>query len=563
MKKLLFLPLILALLQEIYAQSTAVLPNRLDFAQRTYAQILAITGMQKGSTCYDTENNCLRIYDGSTWRCTTTTASSGFNDATGCCSGATSVVTGGGISSGPPAAVFAQSTTYNNELYEVGYCPAAGFMGGYDFGAGFGIGSVTTVGTDVGFVAKYDANGVNLWQTGIAPSPSTGSYAAVTSRVNSVIANATGVYIIGTFNNTLVVGTPTPTTLTSAGGSDMFIIKMNAATGAFVWAKQFGGAGNDAGIDLTFGELGYLYFTGYDNGMSVGYCVPNTGSQKIFVGKLDLTTGASIGNGGVIVEPIAHSEQINSIVFYDNKALLVGSFTGTVYASYVVAGCGGILSGATLAGTTGREIFLLSFDTSLMPVSSYKINYGGNDMADNLNPFKATLEGGFSGGCYATKLKIAGNATGTFPLGSKTINNDAYILTLNLNGAVLPTINEVLTIQGASITGFGDGVAVGICNTASSTVNGSAVFGCSAGQNFMLSTSNGGFFNWIITSKMIIGSSGSIGIQSSKTVSKLCGKIYAFGSYKNAIQLCNSTLDAGLRNYGFKWLYNECGGCCN
>ena len=71
----------------VFAQNTNILPNRLDFAQRTYSQILAIPSPQKGSTCYDTDNNCLRIYDGSVWRTTAATASAGFNDATGCCKG--------------------------------------------------------------------------------------------------------------------------------------------------------------------------------------------------------------------------------------------------------------------------------------------------------------------------------------------------------------------------------------------------------------------------------------------------------------------------------------------
>ncbi|WP_435357999.1 hypothetical protein [Emticicia sp. SJ17W-69] len=558
MKKTSILLIISLITVKVMAQNTNVLPNRLDFAQRTYSQILAIPTPQKGSTCYDTDNNCLRIYDGSTWRCTTSAASAGFNDATGVCSGATCVTT-----SGSPVGsfvVFKESTSYNNEIYEVGYGQYGNLMYGFNFGAGS---FYTGTGGNVGFVAKHDANGTNLWATGIAPNPSNGSYFTVNSTVNSIKVNATGVYIIGTFSGALAVGTPNTTTLTSAGGSDIFVIKMDAATGAFIWAKQFGGAGNDSGIDLTFGEnSSYLYFTGYDNGMSVGYCVPSTGSQKIFIGKLDTSTGASIGNGAAIVEPIAHSERINSILFYDNKVLLVGSFVGSIYAAYVAAGCSAILSGTTLVGTTGREVFILSYDTGLMP-TSYKMAYAGNDAADDLGPLKATLENGFSGGYYASKLKICGNPVGTFPLGNRTVNAGGYIMTLNLNFSVLPTINEVITLQGGTFTGFGDGYAVGICPSASGIINGSINIGCSAGQNFMLSTNNAGLFNWVINSIMIIGSSGGLGTQSTTVVSKLCNKVYAFGTYTNGIRLCNSTLDATNKKYGFWWQYNECGGSCN
>ncbi len=547
--------LIISLLSiNLIAQDTTILPNQLEFAQRTYSQILAIPSPRKGSSCYDTDNNCLRIYDGSTWRCTTSTASAGFNDATGCCTGA--YTAGNNLPGGPPAITlpiaFNQSAAFNNELYEVGHCPgtAAGLVY-YGFGTNF----ISTNAKDIGFVSKYDANGTNLWLAAMHHYSSS----AVTT-VNAVKSNATGVYIIGTFTNNFTIATPTATTLTSAGGTDIFVMKLDAATGAFVWAKQFGGAGNDTGVDLTFGESGFIYFTGMSSGLTIGYCSPSPG---VFVGKLNQGTGASIGDGGVINDPISSSLTISSILFYNSKVLLIGSFVGSAYPAYVVPCAGSFgVSGTSLTGTAGREIYISSFDTNLIP-TTYKMVYAGNDSGDQLNPFRATIEGGLSGGGYVSKLKICGNAVGTFSLGSKTINGGGFILTLNLNGSTLPTINEVITLQGGSFTGFGDGYAVGICSSASSSINTSASFGGSTGQNFMLSTNVSGFFNWVITSNMLTGTSGGLGTQSTKTVSKLCGKVFAFGAYTNAIQLCNTTLDAGTRNHAFWWQYNECGGCCN
>jgi hypothetical protein len=554
MKKLSIFIIINLIAIQSMAQSTSILPNRLDFAQRTYSQILAIPTPQKGSTCYDTDNNCLRIYDGSTWRVTAAAASGGFNDATGCCSGA--YTAGNNLPGGPPAITqpisFNQSTAYSNELYEVGYCP--GISAGLIY-YGFGTGAITTNNKNIGFVSKYDANGTNLW---IAAMHHYSSSAVTT--VNAVKVDASGVYIIGTFSNTLTVATPSPTTLTSAGGTDIFVMKLDAATGAFVWAKQFGGAGNDTGVDLTLGESGFIYFTGMTLGLTIGYCSPSPG---VFVGKLNQGTGASIGDGGVINDPISSSLTISSILFYNSKVLLIGSFVGSAYPAYVVPCAGSFgVSGTALTGTAGREIYISSFDTNLIP-TTYKMVYAGNDAADNLNPLRATLESGFSGGTYSTKLKICANPVGNFPLGSRTINGGGFILTLNLNGSILPTINEVITLQGGTFTGFGDGYAVGACTSTSSNINGTATFGGSTGQNFMLSTTASGLFNWIITSNMLTGTSGGLGTQSTKTISKLCSKVFAFGAYTNAIQLCSVTLDAGTRNHAFWWQYNDCGGCCN
>jgi hypothetical protein len=540
-----------------YSQSTTMYPNRLDFAQRTYSQILAITGMQKGSTCYDTDNNCLRVYDGATWVCTKTT-SAGFDDATGCCSGAIKVSSVGGISG--PAVTFIGSTAYNNEFYEVG---TSTYGSGIAYSYSFGAGGFSTFGNSVGWVSKYDQVGTNLWVTGFGNSGSPTNY----NSIVSVKTDASGVYVIGTFNNSFTVASLS-VTLTSAGGYDMYVAKLDPSTGAVNWIKQFGGTGDDTAVDLVLGETGNLYFTGYvGTGMTIGYCVPSTGSRDVFIGKLDKSTGNSLTNGGIINEPIGNSETVSSIIFYDNKVILVGSFQGnTVNAAYVMTGCAGILGGATLAPTFGREIYIFGYDTALLPINTYKLAIFGDSAGDNLNPFKATTENGFSGGSYVTKLKIAGNPLGTFPLGGHTINGGSYILTLNLAGSTVPSLTEVIDMQGTSITGFGDGYAVGRCNVLTCTANsGSASFGGQVGKNFMLSTSLGGQFKWVITSSLIQPPSvpSITSNQSCTTVVKVCGNVYGAGVYQGGIQLCSTNLDSGLRHHGYFWKYSDCGGCCN
>jgi hypothetical protein len=62
---------------------------------------------------------------------------------------------------------------------------------------------------------------------------------------NGVATDGDGnVIAVGTFSESLQLGA---TTLTSAGGDDVFVIKLNGITGDVIWAKRFGGRHDDAG----------------------------------------------------------------------------------------------------------------------------------------------------------------------------------------------------------------------------------------------------------------------------------------------------------------------------
>src|SRR5206468_2219017 len=112
------------------------------------------------------------------------------------------------------------------------------------------------------------------------------------------------VYVTGTFTGTVDFD-PSPggtTNLTSAGSgvkTDAFVVKLNATTGALVWAKQIGGA--SAGFVVSGNAVdgtGNVYVTGQFNGTadfdpSPGGTTNLTaiGTNDIFVVKLD-TNGA-------------------------------------------------------------------------------------------------------------------------------------------------------------------------------------------------------------------------------------------------------------------------------
>jgi len=532
---------------KINAQNTSILPNKLDFAQRTYSQILAIPSPQKGNSCYDTDYNCLRIYNGTSWQCVDNVST----DANGYCSGQVSVSTTGGITGSSP--VFVESTSYNSNFFEVGYCYGIGPRGtglGYNFGNGSIAGTPNAF--TVGFISGYYISGTNLWVRSFYPTGPL-DYANKTEIV-SVKADGTGIYIIGHFTNTLNYQTSVSTgSIISVGGYDIFVAKLNDL-GYVQWIKQFGGGSDDFGIDLTFDESANVFFTGTEQGMTTGYCIPYTGSSDIFIGKLEKGSGYANTQAGIIYDT-NNTEKVKNILFYDNKVLLFGSFKGILNYTNINSSCGIISPTSQIQGTNGTEIFIVAFNNLLTANNTYKLKFGGDDANDNLNPLKATLEPGFfSGGNYIRMLKITGNATGTFTLNDRIINSSSYLMTLLLNKNILPVTQKTIEIQGISITGFGDGYVTGKKTSNTSIVNSSISFGGQIGDNFIISSSRLGNFNWVITSTFTPLEGWS---HTSKTVSKIGNNVYVMGSFLGSFQVCDSNVGSGGRGAGFLWKYSE------
>ncbi len=535
---------------KINAQNTSILPNKLDFAQRTYSQILAIPSPQKGNSCYDTDYNCLRIYNGTGWQCVDNVST----DANGYCSGQVSVSTTGGITGSSP--VFVESTSYNSNFYEVGYCfgigpPYGGYS--YNFGGQYLEGISGNNSQTVGFICSYDINGTSQWVRSFYPTGPL-NYANNTQIV-SVKADGTGIYIIGHFTNTLNYKTSGSTngSIISVGGYDIFVAKLNDL-GYVQWIKQFGGGSDDFGIDLTFDESANVFFTGTEQGMTTGYCIPYTGSSDIFIGKLEKGSGYANTQAGIIYDT-NNTEKVKNILFYDNKVLLFGSFKGILNYTNINSSCGIISPTSQIQGTNGTEIFIVAFNNLLTANNTYKLKFGGDDANDNLNPLKATLESGFfSGGNYIRMLKITGNATGTFTLNDRIINSSSYLMTLLLNKNILPVTQKTIEIQGISITGFGDGYVTGKKTSNTSIVNSSISFGGQIGDNFIISSSRLGNFNWVITSTFTPLEGWS---HTSKTVSKIGNNVYVMGSFLGSFQVCDSNVGSGGRGAGFLWKYSE------
>ena len=96
---------------------------------------------------------------------------------------------------------------------------------------------------------------------------------------------AGNIYIIGTFNGTAIFG---DSILTSEGQSDGYFAKFDAA-GAFLWVKQFGGADFDAVNSVSVDVSGNSLITGSFRGSATidDTTLTSAGGDDIFVAKYD------------------------------------------------------------------------------------------------------------------------------------------------------------------------------------------------------------------------------------------------------------------------------------
>jgi len=160
------------------------------------------------------------------------------------------------------------------------------FPGTADFDPGAGTANLISAAANNIFISKLNAAGNFVWAKSMGGTE--------VGQGFSMAVDGTGnVYITGVFLGTgdFDPGAGTAN-LTSAGGNDIFISKLDAA-GNFVWAKRMGGPGEDIGLSIALDGFGNINSTGYYNGTvdfdpGVGTVnLVSAGSFDIFVSKLD------------------------------------------------------------------------------------------------------------------------------------------------------------------------------------------------------------------------------------------------------------------------------------
>ena len=124
------------------------------------------------------------------------------------------------------------------------------------------------------------------WQSARVVAAATAAASNNFSEVLATAVDAAGnVYLAGAFANTIVLG---GTTLISLGSNDVFVAKFNPATNQFVWAQRAGGTGDDKATALAVSGPN-VYVAGYFAGFTANFgsiTLTSAGGTDVFVTKV-------------------------------------------------------------------------------------------------------------------------------------------------------------------------------------------------------------------------------------------------------------------------------------
>ena len=157
-----------------------------------------------------------------------------------------------------PAGVHMWSKRFGGNGQDIGYSVATNasgnvaltgyFQGSVDFGGG----TILSKGDPDSFLAVFSPTGTHLWSYGLgSANPDEGLHAAMDSAGNVVVA--------GTFQGTENLGTGP---LVSAGSWDLYVAKYSPS-GAPLWSRRFGGAGDEIAYAVSVDTGGNIVASGY------------------------------------------------------------------------------------------------------------------------------------------------------------------------------------------------------------------------------------------------------------------------------------------------------------
>ena len=233
-------------------------------------------------------------------------------------------------------------------IYTAGY-----FEQTVDFDPSAGTTNLTSAGRSDVFVSKLDSSGNLVFAKRFG--------AAETDVGLSVAVDSTGnVYTTGYFEQTVDFDPGAGTTdLTTGGGSDVFVSKLDAS-GNLVFAKRFGGSNDDGGISISVDSNGNIHTTGYfeervdfDPGAGTSN-LTSAGGTDVFVSKID-----SSGNLLLAKSFGGTANDVGRSITFDS--------TGNIYTTGEFAGTVDFDPGTgttNLISAGGNDVFILRLDPS-------------------------------------------------------------------------------------------------------------------------------------------------------------------------------------------------------
>ncbi len=199
------------------------------------------------------------------------------------------------------------------------------FRGTADFDPNTSVTELTSYGNEDGFIEKFNSNGDIMW---VKYMSSIGH-----DEGASITVDLSGnVYTTGSFEGTLHYFNPElgSSILTSAGGSDMYIQKINP-NGNILWTKSYGGIYNEYGTGIyadNFNNIhvsaGFSTATGFNPYLR---SINSNLAESVFLQKYDLDGNLISFDGLASSSYIALSSIVSD---YSGNIFLLGKYKGTV-----------------------------------------------------------------------------------------------------------------------------------------------------------------------------------------------------------------------------------------
>ncbi|MBL7847866.1 MAG: VCBS repeat-containing protein [Cyclobacteriaceae bacterium] len=316
----------------------------------------------------------------------------------------------------------ATTTDASGNVYFTGW-----FTGTADFDPGPGVVNLTPNGSLDVFVTKFDANRNLVWAIKM------GGFSADQGQAIAVDGSG-NVYVAGYFTGT---GTFGGSSLSSAGGSDAFVCKLNSS-GVGQWGRRVGGTGSDTGYSIAVDGAGNVMVAGTFNSLvdfdpGAGTLnLTSFGFSDAFVFSLntsgtfrwakqmggpsyDYGYGVACDGAGNAVTTGYFDDTANFDPAVTDFSLSSNSGTYDVYVTKLANANGNLIWAKSMGGDSGDFGMAIDVDASDNVYTTGYFQFGAGNPADydpgpgvfNLIPTPGSSI--FAGDVFVSKLDASGN----------------------------------------------------------------------------------------------------------------------------------------------------------
>jgi uncharacterized membrane protein len=175
------------------------------------------------------------------------------------------------------------------------------------------------------------------------------------------------VVVVGYFATMLTLGTPTPTTLTSQGGNDAFVVKLDS-DGNPLWASRFGGPSDQQAYSVAVDTAGNIFVAGgFEGSLTAGGTTLTAGAKDAFV--LKLAPNSSVLWAKNFGDNVSDQQAWGVAVTGQGNPVLTGDFIGSI--DFGTGGSTNLTSAgevdvfvACLQGSNGNHVWSRRFGDS-------------------------------------------------------------------------------------------------------------------------------------------------------------------------------------------------------